>query len=276
MFWVKPTDCKILKKHQHCQHQYMAICCRVLVWRRCLAYPYSSPPLSCCTCALRGCWQCSVCTSATVLAEQNAVPFQKWNLHRWAGVFPPALGTLPWGVQLKAVFPSGRRWWRRSWTWTRTLRTRSSSTWRWLCTWRPSSSCATPNKDVRLLVACCLADIFRIYAPEAPYTSHDKLKVQTPTPGLPPVPPEQGCDTPLPFGPGAPSPPRVAFTRGLPDGALAGSDMVRSEEQDACAPLKLLCSEPDLNGAVRVCEIRPQRRPSHSRTAKVTSCRLLP
>uniref|UniRef100_A0A7M4EQ00 PDS5 cohesin associated factor A n=1 Tax=Crocodylus porosus TaxID=8502 RepID=A0A7M4EQ00_CROPO len=33
-----------------------------------------------------------------------------------------------------------------------------------------------PNKDVRLLVACCLADIFRIYAPEAPYTSHDKLK----------------------------------------------------------------------------------------------------
>lgn len=36
-----------------------------------------------------------------------------------------------------------------------------------------------PNKDVRLLVACCLADIFRIYAPEAPYTSHDKLKVNT-------------------------------------------------------------------------------------------------
>lgn len=35
-----------------------------------------------------------------------------------------------------------------------------------------------PNKDVRLLVACCLADIFRIYAPEAPYTSHDKLKVR--------------------------------------------------------------------------------------------------
>lgn len=38
-----------------------------------------------------------------------------------------------------------------------------------------------PNKDVRLLVACCLADIFRIYAPEAPYTSHDKLKVRTRT-----------------------------------------------------------------------------------------------
>lgn len=40
-----------------------------------------------------------------------------------------------------------------------------------------------PNKDVRLLVACCLADIFRIYAPEAPYTSHDKLKVRTRTAG---------------------------------------------------------------------------------------------
>ena len=39
-----------------------------------------------------------------------------------------------------------------------------------------------PNKDVRLLVACCLADIFRIYAPEAPYTSHDKLKVKQPLP----------------------------------------------------------------------------------------------
>ncbi|KAE8627326.1 hypothetical protein XENTR_v10006944 [Xenopus tropicalis] len=33
-----------------------------------------------------------------------------------------------------------------------------------------------PDKDVRLLVACCLADIFRIYAPEAPYTSPEKLK----------------------------------------------------------------------------------------------------
>ncbi|KAH0505154.1 Sister chromatid cohesion protein PDS5-like protein B [Microtus ochrogaster] len=36
-----------------------------------------------------------------------------------------------------------------------------------------------PDKDVRLLVACCLADIFRIYAPEAPYTSPDKLKAIT-------------------------------------------------------------------------------------------------
>lgn len=42
-----------------------------------------------------------------------------------------------------------------------------------------------PNKDVRLLVACCLADIFRIYAPEAPYTSHDKLKVHTRTSKIP-------------------------------------------------------------------------------------------
>uniref|UniRef100_A0A8C4NHP8 PDS5 cohesin associated factor B n=1 Tax=Eptatretus burgeri TaxID=7764 RepID=A0A8C4NHP8_EPTBU len=33
-----------------------------------------------------------------------------------------------------------------------------------------------PDKDVRLLVACCLADIFRVYAPEAPYTSSDKIK----------------------------------------------------------------------------------------------------
>ena len=39
-----------------------------------------------------------------------------------------------------------------------------------------------PDKDVRLLVACCLADIFRIYAPEAPYTSPDKLKVGDPPP----------------------------------------------------------------------------------------------
>ncbi|XP_030917275.1 sister chromatid cohesion protein PDS5 homolog B isoform X5 [Geospiza fortis] len=29
-----------------------------------------------------------------------------------------------------------------------------------------------PDKDVRLLVACCLADIFRIYAPEAPYITN--------------------------------------------------------------------------------------------------------
>ncbi|KAK2159284.1 hypothetical protein LSH36_155g04017 [Paralvinella palmiformis] len=32
------------------------------------------------------------------------------------------------------------------------------------------------NKDVRLLVACCIADIFRIFAPEAPYTEPELLK----------------------------------------------------------------------------------------------------
>lgn len=42
-----------------------------------------------------------------------------------------------------------------------------------------------PDKDVRLLVACCLADIFRIYAPEAPYTSPDKLKVRPRHSGIP-------------------------------------------------------------------------------------------
>lgn len=45
-----------------------------------------------------------------------------------------------------------------------------------------------PDKDVRLLVACCLADIFRIYAPEAPYTSPDKLKVPSPPSEAPAVP----------------------------------------------------------------------------------------
>ncbi|XP_013389020.1 sister chromatid cohesion protein PDS5 homolog B-B-like [Lingula anatina] len=32
------------------------------------------------------------------------------------------------------------------------------------------------SKDVRLLVACCIADVFRIFAPEAPYTNQDQLK----------------------------------------------------------------------------------------------------
>jgi len=32
------------------------------------------------------------------------------------------------------------------------------------------------NKDVRLLTACCIADIFRIFAPEAPYKEPDILK----------------------------------------------------------------------------------------------------
>ena len=34
-----------------------------------------------------------------------------------------------------------------------------------------------PNKDVRLLVACCIADVFRIFAPEAPYRDAAQLKV---------------------------------------------------------------------------------------------------
>ena len=34
------------------------------------------------------------------------------------------------------------------------------------------------NKDVRLLTACCIADIFRIFAPEAPYKEPDILKVK--------------------------------------------------------------------------------------------------
>lgn len=32
------------------------------------------------------------------------------------------------------------------------------------------------SKDVRLLVACCIADIFRVFAPEAPYTETEHLK----------------------------------------------------------------------------------------------------
>jgi len=35
------------------------------------------------------------------------------------------------------------------------------------------------NKDVRLLVACCIADIFRVFAPEAPFTESEVVKVPT-------------------------------------------------------------------------------------------------
>ena len=34
-----------------------------------------------------------------------------------------------------------------------------------------------PSKDVQLLVACCIADILRIHAPEAPYKDQDQIKV---------------------------------------------------------------------------------------------------
>ncbi|KAK2179959.1 hypothetical protein NP493_464g01043 [Ridgeia piscesae] len=33
------------------------------------------------------------------------------------------------------------------------------------------------SKDVRLLIACCIADIFRIFAPDAPYKDGHQLKV---------------------------------------------------------------------------------------------------
>ena len=33
------------------------------------------------------------------------------------------------------------------------------------------------NKDVRLLVACCIADVFRVFAPEAPYRDASHIKV---------------------------------------------------------------------------------------------------
>ena len=34
------------------------------------------------------------------------------------------------------------------------------------------------SKDVRLLIACCIADVFRIFAPEAPYKEPGILKVR--------------------------------------------------------------------------------------------------
>lgn len=34
-----------------------------------------------------------------------------------------------------------------------------------------------PSKDVRLLIACCIADVFRVFAPDAPYKDPEQLKV---------------------------------------------------------------------------------------------------
>lgn len=34
-----------------------------------------------------------------------------------------------------------------------------------------------PSRDVRLLIACCVADVFRVFAPDAPYKDPDHLKV---------------------------------------------------------------------------------------------------
>lgn len=33
------------------------------------------------------------------------------------------------------------------------------------------------HEDVQLMVACCLAEVFRIYAPESPYQDPTNLKV---------------------------------------------------------------------------------------------------
>lgn len=32
------------------------------------------------------------------------------------------------------------------------------------------------SRDVQLLVACCIADVLRVYAPEAPYKDQDQIK----------------------------------------------------------------------------------------------------
>lgn len=34
------------------------------------------------------------------------------------------------------------------------------------------------HEDVQLMVACCLAEVFRIYAPESPYQDPTNLKVK--------------------------------------------------------------------------------------------------
>ena len=35
-----------------------------------------------------------------------------------------------------------------------------------------------PSRDVQLLIACCVADILRIFAPEAPYKDPAQIKVK--------------------------------------------------------------------------------------------------
>lgn len=37
------------------------------------------------------------------------------------------------------------------------------------------------SKDVQLLVACCIADILRVFAPEAPYKEPEQIKVSCST-----------------------------------------------------------------------------------------------
>lgn len=33
------------------------------------------------------------------------------------------------------------------------------------------------SKDVQLLIACCIADVLRVYAPEAPYKDAEQVKI---------------------------------------------------------------------------------------------------
>lgn len=33
-----------------------------------------------------------------------------------------------------------------------------------------------PSRDVQLLIACCIADVLRVYAPEAPYKDQEQIK----------------------------------------------------------------------------------------------------
>lgn len=34
------------------------------------------------------------------------------------------------------------------------------------------------SKDVQLLIACCIADVLRVYAPEAPYKDADQVNYE--------------------------------------------------------------------------------------------------
>jgi hypothetical protein len=52
------------------------------------------------------------------------------------------------------------------------------------------------SKEARLIAACCLADVLRIYAPDAPYSDAQKLvrasapsfgRARPPSPALPPL-----------------------------------------------------------------------------------------
>ena len=46
------------------------------------------------------------------------------------------------------------------------------------------------DKDVRLYVSCCLSDVFRVYAPESPYTNSQNKKVSASPPSrIVPSPP---------------------------------------------------------------------------------------